>query len=85
MTTTEPPAGLPAPEGVEVVHADGTVTPCTTEYRELRDGAHVWAVVGARLTAGDQLRVALLPGHTGLTVEHDIDWEPVSWPAPPRA
>jgi hypothetical protein len=66
MTATPDTTAPTRPEGVELHHADGTVTLCELAYVGVRDGSHIWSVL-AVARAGDQLHIAVLPGHTGLT------------------
>lgn len=45
----------PAPEGVRIVHPDGTETPCELAYLGVVDGHHKWAVTNAHMSDGDEL------------------------------
>lgn len=57
------------PEGVRILHRDGTETLCEPAYRGLDvDGSHVWEIATPFNTlAGDRLHVDMMPGHTALT------------------
>lgn len=57
------------PEGVRIIHRDGTETLCEPVYQGVdSDGDHIWEIATPfNPMAGDDLRVDVLPGHTGLT------------------
>lgn len=60
----------PAPAGVRVEHADGTVTPVGVTYlRQDEHGIRLWQCrLTMPLTHGDQVRCEVLPARTSLTV-----------------
>jgi hypothetical protein len=45
----------PEPEGVRIVHPDGSETPCELAYLGVVDGHHKWAVTNAHMSDGDEL------------------------------
>jgi hypothetical protein len=56
------------PRGVYLIHPDGSETTCELAYQGVDEhGLHEWQVT-TRMHAGDELRCAVLPDHTTLTV-----------------
>jgi hypothetical protein len=65
-------AGRPGPvppEGVRIVHRDGTTTECPVLYAGRDEtGCHIWECVQPfDPAAGDRISVDRLPGRTGIT------------------
>lgn len=55
------------PEGVRIVHADGTETLCEPVFSHVDgDGCAVWAIATPFDPATEVVRVAMMPGRTGL-------------------
>lgn len=61
----------PRPEGVRVVRADGTETPCELVYRGQEDGQYLWDVAGVVLRKGDMVRVDMMPGLTSIEIQRE--------------
>jgi hypothetical protein len=51
---------VPRPEGVRILHADGTTTPVELTYRGPVDGLHQWESMSP-VEPGDRLHVDTLP------------------------
>lgn len=56
-----------APQGVRLIHPDGTQTPLELEYDGIdSEGLHRWLVVGVTLTDAFRVHVDVLPGRTAI-------------------
>lgn len=66
---------LRRPEGVRIVHGDGTETLCEPSFERIdQDGIAIWNVLSPfNPGRGDRLRVAVMPGRTALSFRFDDD------------
>jgi hypothetical protein len=61
------------PQGVEVVHADGSSVPCELAYLGADDeGIHQWEIATkVNFRDGDILRVDVMPARTSINIPTD--------------
>lgn len=66
---------LHRPEGVRIVHANGTETLCEPSFERIdQDGIAIWNVLSQfNPGRGDRLRVAVMPGRTALSFRSGDD------------
>lgn len=55
------------PQGVRIIHPDGTSTPCELAYEGRTEGVHIWSVLQP-VGPDDRVHVATLPPHTAVMV-----------------
>jgi hypothetical protein len=68
----------PEPEGVRIVHPDGTETPCELAYIGVQHGWHEWAIT-TLMGVGDELRVDKVHACTVISADVTDDVSGARW------